>query len=154
MGPSSEPTIKLFTSPGRNPMEVTATWRVCLHCNSRVSCGVFMLSRVQEHNLPSLLILIRLWAFCEPTTCMQCMGWVWDAADREDRWTGVRLLLRLSHMTIWPEYVPAITRLGWKLAKQQEVTQLEQLKMYSGVLDLNLEFQTRATPSGSRDESS
>ena len=30
----------------------------------------------------------------------------------------------------------------------------EQLKIYSGELDLNLVFQTRATPSGSSDESS
>lgn len=30
----------------------------------------------------------------------------------------------------------------------------EQLNMYSGEEDLNFEFQTKATPSGSRDESS
>ncbi len=28
---------------------------------------------------------------------------VWEEADSDERWIGVRLLLLLSHMTIWPE---------------------------------------------------
>ena len=49
---------------------------------------------------------------------------VCDAADNEDLCIGVLLLLLLSHITIWPEYVPAIIKLGWNFAKQHDVTQL------------------------------
>lgn len=34
------------------------------------------------------------------------------AADSGVLCTGVLLLLRLSHSTIWPEYVPPTTRFG------------------------------------------
>lgn len=49
---------------------------------------------------------------------------VCEAADNDERCIGVRLLLRLSHMTIWPEYVPPMIKFGWNLAKQHDVTQL------------------------------
>ena len=49
-----------------------------------------------------------------PTVCA--------AADSGVLCTGVRLLLRLSHNTICPEYVPPTTRLGWNLAKQDDIT--------------------------------
>lgn len=48
---------------------------------------------------------------------------VWAAADKGVLWTGVRLWLRLSHRTIWPEYVPPTTRFGWKRAKQTDITE-------------------------------
>lgn len=44
------------------------------------------------------------------------------AADRGVLWTGVRLLLLLSHRTICPEYVPPTTRLGWNLANPADIT--------------------------------
>lgn len=44
------------------------------------------------------------------------------AADSGVLWTGVRLLLLLSHKTICPEYVPPTTRLGWNLANPTDIT--------------------------------
>lgn len=44
------------------------------------------------------------------------------AADKGVLWTGVRLLLLLSHRTICPEYVPPTTRLGWNFAKPADIT--------------------------------
>lgn len=44
------------------------------------------------------------------------------AADRGVLCTGVLLLLLLSHRTIWPEYVPPTTTLGWNLANAADMT--------------------------------
>ena len=53
----------------------------------------------------------------------QCTLTVCAAALSGVRWTGVRLLFLLSHRTICPEYVPPITRFGWNLAKQEDITE-------------------------------
>lgn len=47
---------------------------------------------------------------------------VWAVADSGVLWTGVFLLLLLSHRTIWPEYVPPTIKLGWNLANVTDVT--------------------------------
>lgn len=44
------------------------------------------------------------------------------AADSGVLCTGVLLLLRLSHSTIWPEYVPPTTRFGWNFANVADIT--------------------------------
>ena len=41
--------------------------------------------------------------------------------DKEERWIGVLLLHLRSHITICPEYVPAITKFGWNIEKHDEV---------------------------------
>ena len=60
------------------------------------------MSKLQLHILPSVEMLMRLWAFCVPTTLALYTGCVWALALSGLRWTGVRLLWRLSHRTIWP----------------------------------------------------
>lgn len=56
--------------------------------------------------------------------CWRCLSMptVWAEADSGVLCTGVRLLLRLSHRTIWPEYVPPTTRLGWNCANAADIT--------------------------------
>ena len=57
--------------------KVNKRWRIfftfdCLCCcNSKVSCGCESMSKLQEHSRPSVEMLIKLWAFCVPTTLMQ-----------------------------------------------------------------------------------
>ncbi len=51
-----------------------------------------------------------------------CVCTVWAEAERGVLCTGVRLLLRLSHRTICPEYVPPTTRLGWNCANAADIT--------------------------------
>lgn len=107
------------------------------------------MSRLQEHILPSVEMLIRLLAFWVPTTftqytgcckenekcyssavlksstsplCQLSGGTVCAAADRGVLCTGVLLLLLLSHSTICPEYVPPTTTLGWNLANAADIT--------------------------------
>ena len=77
------------------------------------------------------------------------MHTVWALADNGVRWIGVLFCTRLSQRTIWPEYVPPRIKFGWNLAKVVDITGDWQWKIYSGVVFLNLVFQTRHTPSGS-----
>lgn len=108
------------------------------------------MSRLQEHILPSVEMLMRLLAFWVPTTFTQYTGCckeddgdillfcciktkqkltvavvyctVCAAADRGVLCTGVLLLLLLSHSTICPEYVPPTTTFGWNLANAADIT--------------------------------
>lgn len=38
--------------------------------SSRYSCGWLSMSTLQEQTMPSVLVLMMLWAFCVPTTLM------------------------------------------------------------------------------------
>lgn len=67
-------TTKLLTSECGKSRHVTATGLDCILCRSRISWGWPNMSRDQEQSLPSVDILIRLWAFCVPTTLMQYTG--------------------------------------------------------------------------------
>jgi len=72
--PSSLPITKLLTSPCGKAKHVAAIAFDCFVCNSNASCGCDSMSRLHEHNLPSVEILIRLCAFCVPTTLKQYTG--------------------------------------------------------------------------------
>lgn len=102
--PSSLPTMKLLKSLAGKETQVTATGRDCFcWLSSIVSCGWDNMSNDHEHNLPSVEMVIRLWAFWLPTTWIQYIGWVCAPAVNGLRWTGVFLWLRLSQSTSCPE---------------------------------------------------
>lgn len=79
------------------------------------------------------LELLKILYFCQ-LSLLSGLGWltgdvtkawltVCAAADKGVRCTGVLRWLRLSHRTIWPEYVPPTTKLGWNRAKQTDITE-------------------------------
>lgn len=132
-----------------------------------VTCGWESMSRLQEQILPSVEMLMRLWAFWVPTTLTQYTGcceekrgrhftlllyWheisahrvvqrtVCAAADRGVLCIGVLLLLLLSHSTIWPEYVPPTTTLGWNLANAADITAdcRKEVKIEKGTVNVQL----------------
>ena len=63
------------------------------------------MSTSQLHTSPSVLLVIKLCAFCVPTICIAYTGCVCPAALKGVFSTG-RCLLRVSHNNICPEYVP------------------------------------------------
>lgn len=177
--------------------------KISFNGSNWLTWGADNISKLHEQNFPSVETLMRLWAFWVPTTFTLYTG-CWElktsksiqiltrrneklwmtvltvcaAAVRGLLWTGVRLLLRLSQSTIWPEYVPPIIKLGWNLANVADITadcnktcylvplqrnlhykkkrtdRTWQWKIYSGVVFLNFMFQISATPSGSCGDSS
>lgn len=68
------------------------------------------MSTSHEQTVPSVLLVIRLCAFCVPTICIAYTGWVCPAADNGVFSTG-KCFDRVSHSSICPEYVPPNTRL-------------------------------------------
>ena len=70
------------------------------------------MSTSQLHTVPSVLLVIRLWAFCVPTICIAYTGCVCPAADNGVLRTG-KCLDRVSQSKICPEYVPPNIRLEW-----------------------------------------
>ena len=70
-------------------------------CSSNVSWGWDSISKLHEHNRPSVDMLIRLWALGVPTTLIQNTGWVCAAALKGLRCTGVRFWTRLSQTTTY-----------------------------------------------------
>lgn len=72
--PSSLPITKLLTLPWGNARQVAATALFCLCCRSRISWGWANISNDQEHNFPSVEILITLCEFWAPTTFKQYTG--------------------------------------------------------------------------------
>ena len=96
---------------------------------------------------PSVLLEIRLCAFCVPTICIAYTGCVWPAALRGVFNTG-KCLLRVSHNKICPEYVPPNTRLALKGEKATERTSDCEWKTNSG-LSNRCKLHTATKPSGS-----
>lgn len=60
------------------------------------------MSASQLQTSPSVLLVIRLFAFCVPTIFMPYIGYVWPAAERGVFRTG-KCLARVSHRSTWPE---------------------------------------------------
>lgn len=70
------------------------------------------MSTSQLHTMPSVLLVIRLCAFCVPTICMAYTGCVCPAADSGVLSTG-KCFDRVSHRRICPEYVPPNIKFEW-----------------------------------------
>ena len=64
-----------------------------------ITCGCASMSTNQLHTVPSVLLVIRLCAFCVPTMCMAYTGCVCPAADSGVFNTG-RCFARVSHNNI------------------------------------------------------
>lgn len=71
------------------------------------------MSTNQLQTVPSVLLVIKLCAFCVPTICIAYTGCVCPAADNGVLRTG-RCFERVSHRRICPEYVPPNRRFEWK----------------------------------------
>lgn len=68
--PSSEPTMKLFTSPCGKAMQVTATGRDCLCCSSMDSCkGMARLYFYMQFCIFSLAKVHKSCAICKDIQC-------------------------------------------------------------------------------------
>ena len=79
------------------------------------------MSASQLHTSPSVLLEMRLLAFCVPTIFIAYIGYVCPAADSGVFNTG-RCFARVSHSRTCPEYDPPKMRVGWKGEKVTEST--------------------------------
>lgn len=93
---------KLFTSPCGKAKHVAAIAFDCFVCSSNVSCGCDSMSKLHEHNFPSVEILIKLCAFCVPTTLKQYTG---CCRTSKDFITLFPLSLILSSLTTWSIHI-------------------------------------------------
>lgn len=102
---------------------------------ARLTCGCASMSTSQLHTMPSVLLVIRLCAFCVPTICMAYTGCVCPAADSGVLSTG-RCFDRVSHRRICPEYVPPNIKFEWNGENVTERTsdwmQLHEFSNYRG----------------------
>ena len=105
------------------------------------------MSTSQLHTKPSVLLVIRLCAFCVPTICIAYTGWVCPAALNGVFKTG-RCLLLVSHSRICPEYVPPNTKLALKGEKHTDSTSDCEWNTNSG-RSSRCRFQIATSPSGS-----
>jgi len=64
-----------------------------------ITCGCASMSTNQLHTVPSVLLVIRLCAFCVPTMCIAYTGCVCPAADSGVFSTG-KCFARVSHNNI------------------------------------------------------
>ena len=86
------------------------------------------LSCIAQRNVKRKLLTVRGQYIMDVLYCMAYAVslWttltVWAFADNGVRCTGVCLLLRLSHNTIWPQYVPPTIKLGWNRANIVDMT--------------------------------
>ena len=89
---------------------MVATSLLCLCCNWA------NMSRGQEHIFPSVMTVIKFWAFWVPTTRALYTDCVSILAERGERRTGVRVLCLLYHKTSWPLLVPPMIKFAdWGL---------------------------------------
>ena len=79
------------------------------------------MSTSQLQTVPTVLLVMRLCAFCVPTICIAYTGCVCPAADSGVLSTG-KCFERVSQRRICPEYVPPKMRLEWKGEKVVERT--------------------------------